>query len=441
MADLHLAYRDETAGPDGQGTDVPLVVVHRAFRRQKVGQPIVISGFAEEIDRYASVIDWQSRMVVLPKPYGGVYHILQNRSTEGGNVLNQVFGARLERALRLARTAGSQGGQSGSTPRHSAPYSCSVLAERLLARARRMRASGPVSTETWVQIALLAGEAKEILGGLSLSTASEAVALQNEAEVQAELSFLGTSVQVLIEPRLDVLEREVEAIHTAGGLSPNDRGRGAAHAGRVNCLLKAVHNLRRRLSDEVQTEAAEECLRRSAAYARALEWRQLAAPPNLGGPSPEWARSQRPDMPDPPCFPRTAREALQFISRPYHWLSDLYMNFVTASGTSVVRLLGMSVAWAFVFALIYYHQLQGCPDLDKAGRPLDKSGRLAIEHSLLTFVLQPSISLLEQRFDDYSILKQSVGYCLVMLIELSIAYLHLGLLVSVLHRRLTRRAP
>ncbi|HEX8424221.1 MAG TPA: hypothetical protein VF634_12450, partial [Pyrinomonadaceae bacterium] len=156
--------------------------------------------------------------------------------------------------------------------RHSAPHARSVVAIRLLSRARCIGNGGRLSTEDAVQMALLAGEAKEVLGGLSRTLAYEAIALQNEAEVGAEASFLGMSTRVEVKKRLKNLGQEGRVVQRtasgqmSGAQAESEESRDESEKAWLNFMLQAVKNLRLQFSEHEQMEAAEECLRKFAFY-------------------------------------------------------------------------------------------------------------------------------------------------------------------------------
>lgn len=337
--------------------------------------------------------------------------------------------------------------------RHSAPYACSVVVERLLSRAHRLKADDPAETEAWIQMALLADEAKEILGGLSLTTTYQALALQHEAEVRAESSFLGMSKEIEVGGRLDELHKEVELVQNAGRNKGQIEQGETSEIGRVNCLLLIVHNLRMRFTENEQVEAAEHCLRKFTQYQQRLK--RL----------------------------HTSSQSHNKLSKALGYVLDsiaMYPEKVTKAGTSIGHLFGWSLVWIFIFFLCYSALFYFHPEMKNN---LGKSAMFGFGHSLFTFAeLQPGLSEAEDmrkiRANEQSsaidanqlpaasggdvgaekqvALSESppqsqitvllpmpwlILYWLLLFMELVIAYVHLGLLVSVLYRRITKRAP
>ncbi|MBV9124242.1 MAG: hypothetical protein JO112_12865 [Planctomycetes bacterium] len=468
LVDWHLAYRDdETHGKAPLAREVSSC--------GKVGFPIFVTSFKDQVRGHDP-----QRTVILAKPYGGFFTLLagetENRIRPMAEVFNGV-GERMDEEIRprwvppspAEPRPGPVPEDSGTPPwafdpdrlalasdlpAHSAPYGCSVIAGRLLARALALRADEPSATEAWVQGAVLAGEAKEILGGLSRTTAYEALALQNEAEVRAEVSFYGIEARIKAKPRLADLEREADFIHAAGlevrakmrqpicdvvgcpSARPREwRKEFAKEPARLNFLLQTANNLRARFTEHEQVEAAEECLRKFARYERTLRYGSW-----LG------------------------------LFSPFHF-AEWWVDWFTRAGTSVWRLLWGSMLVIGAFAIVYFYLLGWHPKLESDPGRRFQAG---MGHSLFTFMLQPGIAGLDDLEKDpalqpdFNRLKEEEYYLgwsevelgperhlpalqwkmrwvqwyrLVMWGELGVASLHIGLLISLLYRRITKRAP
>jgi len=125
-------------------------------------------------------------------------------------------------------------------------------------------------------------------------------------------------------------------------------------------------------------------------------------------------------------------------------------EFATRSGTSAWRLLLVTSAWVGVFTGAYAYTLDRyAKDLVHAAPPgqcllpptkVPKDVSVALWHSCLTIFLQPSISDIEQLPAEYNTVRESGEYRLFMSAELLIGYVHLGLLVSIMYRKITKHA-
>jgi hypothetical protein len=300
--------------------------------------------------------------------------------------------------------------------RHVAPYSHVLLANRLLARARAIMAAGPEDPESWVHCALIAGEAKEILGGLSRTLAYETVALQCEAEVGAELSFFGVSAQASVQRRLDLLERETALVHRIGSGTAAGGDTEGSNA-QLNCLLRTTNNLRMRFSDHEQMGAVEECLRRFSRYEHRLKCLR-------------WF----------PSFRRRFGRVVDAVLFPI--LS--YPECATGAGTSLARLFLWILVWIGGFVAIYYRLFAVHPRAT-AALNVPKCFEFALWHSVFTFLLQPGNV-------DFTAIKNELGFLqtpwrwlqvfrFVVGSELLVASIQISLFISVLYRRITKSAP
>jgi hypothetical protein len=460
LADWDLAY------PDHKGSNSPQSLLeYEDTQIQEVERLIVITGVENEKQLELCTKHGGFRA---PKPFGGLFdlltmdrdkNILWDRYDDAWKGIikiqreswidrtrtraRQLFSRLWLESLLIMRFKPKTSAPARST-NHSAPYARSVVAGRLLSRAKLIGTVEPTGTASWVQMALLAAEAKEVLSGMSRTTAYEALALQNEAEVNAEVSFLGMSVDIDVLSRLDKLMKEGELVQRVGRTAKHERSKEPEIA-QLNFLLQTTKNLRLRFSAYEQMDAAEECLRHFSRYQfRLIPWRS------------RWI---------------------------FHKLAKGYVDRATRSGTSIVRLLGFSLLWIMVFSLAYTalllaHPLQvevnptnsreflpssfaphESPNRSPAVRNDAKSREapdssiagaleLAVSHSVFTFLeLQPGISDVDPLKSQQDFRDPGKGrrwmrmYRSIMLSELAIAYLHLGLLVSVVYRRVTMRSP
>jgi len=93
---------------------------------------------------------------------------------------------------------------------HSAPGKLMLIAQHLVRRADCLKDSANTVEES-IRGAVLATDALELLRYQTPTLALQALCLKHEFEVIAEVAFLGVSNQFALKPRLDELEREVEA--------------------------------------------------------------------------------------------------------------------------------------------------------------------------------------------------------------------------------------
>jgi len=270
---------------------------------------------------------------------------------------------------------------------HDAPFITVRIAHKLLSRARRIVKDAVDSVETAVHVALLAGEAKEILGGFSRTLSFEAMSLQATAETRAEALFFGVSLGPdVVRQRLRLVMDEV---HQIGGtpatqpLSPSER----------NCVVRTIRAIRKTYSDLEQYDASEECLRQYADVDRA-----------------------------------------DGLIGAFYRYSDL----VTKAGTSVGALMVTNLLISLAFAAYYWALLVSfVPQQDWSWQ-----AGYAVAHSFFTFVeLSPGPPEWQNLRDFGGGAIWPILIYPAEFVELVLAYVNLGLLVSLLYRRITRRAP
>lgn len=363
----------------------------------------------------------------MDKPGGGLFALLTHRDRLFGGYnpiyqrfsdswSNIVVNRRWRRALRsspvtyfrnlvrerVGRRLLSAIASKGSG--HSAPYAHLELANSLLKRARCLLASVRPSTESMVHAALLATEAKEILGGLSKTTSYEAIAVEHEAEVLSETMFFGAAAQIDSKKRLEILECETEAVCYFGAEEADWPARSSRRA-QQNCLMLTVDIIRTHLTESDQVEASEQCVRLFAKCQRKLRG----------------------------------------------WSFLHYPELITGAGTQPLWLLWWSFVWVLVFAFLYF----GLLEVEVAVRPVPipqwPEGVLprvieAFVHSGLTFVqIGAGLPTVHRVFttsldSGYTSPLRST-YLMIYTFELTLAWLHFALLASILYRRVTRRAP
>jgi hypothetical protein len=467
ISDWQLVYPDDSGyspDPEHLNDDDLLIVREKALDWPAVKSVIVVTSFPGDVRKPSTCQEgWEKRLIKLAKPYGGLFRLIGQRMPDGSSPLGD------SRRDAFAGSATGDLREQKPSSRHNAPYQCTVIASHLLHRWRRAMDGSGKDTETFIQAAVLANDAKEILGGLSQTMAYEALACQNESEVQAEVSFLGVSSELDVITRLKVLEAEAAVIihHEARTKS----ARADSRESNLNFLMQTANRLRLRLMEVEQVDASEECLRHFARYSREADLARIRRR--------DEALERYSDHPVFASYKRQARFGDQFVPPPsleairvrISWAVSWYVDMATAAGTSIFRLFAWSVAWILVFGGIFALML--------SGNQLSPGDRveLGLSHSAMAFIQIasgiPSVERMivpepEQEEDvkdsppgkppERPVLRRTAlrfghsrrfhfearlirKYELALFIELLISYLHLGLLVAVVHRRITRRAP
>ncbi len=94
---------------------------------------------------------------------------------------------------------------------HSAPGRLLLIAEKLLDRSQKLL-KGVQSVTDAIQAARLELEAKEILIGRTPTITLEALALQHQAEVEAECMFYGVEYDLNVDSRIKDIQKEIKSI-------------------------------------------------------------------------------------------------------------------------------------------------------------------------------------------------------------------------------------
>jgi len=245
---------------------------------------------------------------------------------------------------------------------------------------------------------VISGEAKEILGGLSPTTFLEALSLQNAAEVRAEASYLGMLSEIIPASRIRAFEGEASnSVLTSAREEERTKTL-------LNYTIQQLTSFRQIYNDYEAVVAAEVCLQRIAECQREQLLRDR-----------KWS------------------SRLKFVGI---WYSDL----VTKSSTSVGRLIAADLAIIGIFFMVFYALLlfHHC-DLTRHFL------WLSLGHSVLSFMeMAPGLGEYEEAV-KCAIREGSAGWMLLyriaLFLEITLAYVNLGLLIAMLYRRVTRRVP
>lgn len=128
-----------------------------------------------------------------------------------------------------------------------------LIANLMLNRARNISKQA-ITSEMAVHSALLALEAKELLHGRSITTVLEAISIQHQAEVMAECSFYGVTHDIETDLRFAGIAEEVD--DTIDISSKEKRKLAQSY----NAQIETINNLRHIFKDYEQFDEEESCL-------------------------------------------------------------------------------------------------------------------------------------------------------------------------------------
>ncbi len=129
------------------------------------------------------------------KPYGGMY-------TKELNLLREPHDNRVD---KKSCTKTIENGHSVGDSR------AQQVAAGILEIAKQAT-SNVCTTETAIHVALMALDARRLLAGESLSLSLEALALQHKMEVTAECAFIGTASKLAVKDRISSLNEDIKKI-------------------------------------------------------------------------------------------------------------------------------------------------------------------------------------------------------------------------------------
>jgi hypothetical protein len=189
---------------------------------------------------------------------------------------------------------------------HSAPGRLQSVASVLLSRAQLLLNSSPTVHDA-IQAAVLALDAKELLGGRTPTLALRAIALQNEAEIAAECLSLGVQHNLDVRQRLQDIRSEVEFV--GRWVHPSQRMRSI-----LNARLSIAEQLAKRYHELNQIEEEAGCL----AEARKL------------------------------------RFDFWVLDHPVRWPLWPFLRYLSFSLSSVGRFVAVVLVWTLFFGASYY---------------------------------------------------------------------------------------
>lgn len=199
-------------------------------------------GYEEENREYIEKLRGEEKKVrKIYKPTGGFFNILQS-----AGLLDDFWTRVKEDEMATKPQVEQEGG-------HSSPGRLLIVAERLIARAEKLLESA-TSVEDCIHGAVLALEAKELLGYKTPTTSLEAIALRHQLEVKAECMFYGVEYNIDVGNRLKEIEREVDMVARWFHSSIKTRAS-------LDAKMSIVTEVMRIFAEAGQFDEEEECLR------------------------------------------------------------------------------------------------------------------------------------------------------------------------------------
>lgn len=209
------------------------------------------------------------RWKILYKPFSGIFDLWRKSGLWDKKRNKPAFGKGFKWPLEFSKSRLDRAGA------HSTPGRLLMIAQHLLERSERVLRDAS-SVPDAIHAALLALEAKELIGCRTPTMALEAIALQHQSEIAAESMFYGIEYNLNVRDRFRDIEREVKAI--ASWFHPKSRARS-----QLNARLTIIESLARRFRELHQFEEEQSCLvearkLRFAFWMRQSRWRYWTWP-------------------------------------------------------------------------------------------------------------------------------------------------------------------
>lgn len=389
-------------------------LINGNFERRDLDRRRLIYSFLPSIDNKTLIITGiRNDKQYVTKPLPGI-HRLREKMEEKGLLENKLQNDKVAPSIKQLdlwdqfiyirhKDLEINGKDGVETRSHSAHNRILLITNSLLNRARKI-ANEVIACQEAVHTAVLALEAKELLCGRSLTTALEAVSLQHQMEVRAECSFYGVAYEIEVDSRFKEIANEIDM--TIGiSVKPNQKKLAQSY----NAQLEIINNILLIFREYEQFDEEETCL---------VEVRRLRQGLHFYGKL------------NSPVRTVIKPFGSMFIERYFNWLLE------SESGWNIPwHITRSTLYWIAIFIIGYYFYLF---NRGKYLQSITDIFSPFLQSSLTFFEMQPAgiIEAPEKNASSYFNYYFFYG-CLFF--ELLIAYFHLGIFITYLYQKLSRR--
>ncbi|MEA2599341.1 MAG: hypothetical protein QOF89_333 [Acidobacteriota bacterium] len=332
---------------------------------------------------------------IVEKPFPGIHYLLERVA----RIEKAGAGEAEEKREPTPQPSLSQAGATALS-RHAAPSSLQLTIQLLLERCRKIWRDGAgQGCEHFVHGALLAFEAGELLNRRAQTTGLEILELRHCFEVQAECMFHGISAPVRIAPRLKEVKQEIQSTLCLDG-PPREPWQRKQF---WSAYLRILHQFKSIFAASGQFEEESYCLKKLRQAIRNDRYWGLRTQVHNRKARGENGWKNLPKVP------------IAWLRRAASW----YFSMGVSSVPSAVALL---LFWALVFGILLY-ELHPMPHPGGLALALESS---AISLTTLGPVLVCGCPLTPQ-------------LAAILLPAMIVAYIHLGLLISLAYQWVSRR--
>jgi hypothetical protein len=370
---------------------------------------------------------------IIDKPYSGIYDLAQRlgifpHGNEKSKSL-EYLSFRKQLRTQLAdlkqhdvkkRVGGSKDDDKKDS--HSPANRLLIVTEILLERSQTILKE-ITDCQSAVLGAVLALEAKEILHGLSMTTSLQALSLQHQFEVLAECSFYGVGAEIKTDERFNELAMESDK---AVRLEEYPQEFHSRLAKSFNSQIEIANNIRLIFKEYEQFDEEDRCIDKIRHLMQGLHWFQTIERKencNLTAFLPRCRQRVR-FFGD--AIKNSGKSILLFFKYP-KLVFPLIEKYFVWLVSSPLKLIASIFFWIFIF-YPFYSLYMFCNNMYvREPWSIDLS---AFWQSALTFFEMQPANVIEGK---------GVFFNLLTLVELLLAYVHLGIFISYLYQKLSRR--
>lgn len=298
---------------------------------------------------------------------------------------------------------GATGLRSARSP-HGAPFWAQTIAERLLQRALRLEqsSSGLISA---IHLALLASVTREVLQQRNVTLSLQALALQHRMEVRAECAFMGTTGALDVGARIRNLDADVEVLFAPPFLPQMQKAKAMAE---IVSQLRCIYGTFGRVREETECMQAMRQYRRDARYY------------------------------DPHPDSRLLRHRAEYAPRRVKRAFEEYFDSIVSGFWPMTRSMTLIVVFFACLFMLTASRIGFCTDCS-GGVLLFAS---LVQSAVTFFALQSGIASDAATTPIMVSLDHTGAFFLfwsITVVEMLLGFLHLGLLISYLYEKLSRR--
>ncbi len=341
------------------------------------------------------------------KPYAGIYAMPPlSKIPPAAKSPNAVGSVVVDASTNPAPFHVARAPASPASPRspHGAPFWAQTIAERLLQRALRLEqtSSGLVSA---IHLALLASVTREVLQQRNVTLSLQALALQQRMEVTAECAFMGTTGALDVAARIRSLDAMVDVLFAPPFLPQMQKAK---------AMAEIVSHLRRIYGTFGRVREEAECMREMRRYRRQARY-----------------YNRHPGS-------RLLRHRAEYRGRSFGRALEWYFDMIVGGFWRITAAMAAIVLLFTILFALSASRIGFCADCSE----VVLWGASLVQSAVTFFALQSGIVNDATTRSVVVSLDDTGAFFLfwtITVAEMLLGFMHLGLLISYLYEKLSRR--